>query len=197
MKIGVLGGTFDPPHFGHLAIAKAALASLELDEVLFMPVSRNPVKKNHKGTSPKHRLEMVKLLVADEEKMAVSDLEVTRGGVSYTVDTITELQMAQPADYWFLLGADALQSIATWKQPERLVKLCRLGFVARGTRVVEDVLIRIPADIRSQVDHIEMPLIDISSSDLRNKLARGQSVNPWIPEKVRDYIESNKLYKNL
>ena len=172
MKIGVLGGTFDPPHIGHVAIAKAAMASFGLDEVLFMPASRNPLKKAPKGTPARHRLEMVKLLIQDEEKMAVSDLEVTRGGVSYSVDTMAELQMVQPAEYWFLLGSDALLNIATWKQPERLVRLCKLGLVARGTRVMEDVLLRVPPSLKDHVAVIEVPLIDVSSSDLRNKMAR-------------------------
>ncbi len=195
MKVGVLGGTFDPPHLGHLAIAKAAMKSLELDEVLFMPASRNPLKRSQKGTPAKHRLEMVKLLVRNEPSLAVADLEVSKGGVSYTVDTMAELQMVQPAEYWFLLGSDALLNVGAWKQPERLIRQCRLGLVARGTRVMEDVLIRVPPQLREFVDTIEMPLVDISSSDLRDKMARGQSVSQWIPELVRSYIESNKLYR--
>ena len=194
MKIGVLGGTFDPPHAGHLAIAKAAIKALELDEVLFMPAARNPLKKTRRGTPAKHRIEMVKLLIEDQPNMAVSDLEVTRGGMSYAVDSMSELQMAQPADYWFLMGTDAIQGIATWKQPERLVRLCRLGLVQRGTRPLEDVMIRVPEDLRAHVDFVDMPLIDISSSDLRDKMGRGQNISLWIPEKVRKYIESNKLY---
>src|SRR4051794_25149699 len=103
MKIGILGGTFDPPHTGHLSVARAALEQLELDEVLFLPASRNPLKSRKVVTPAKHRLGMVEALVRNEEKMAVSDMELTRGGISYTVDTLGELHMVQPAEYWFLM----------------------------------------------------------------------------------------------
>ena len=193
MKIGVLGGTFDPPHVGHLAIAKAAIESFGLDEVLFMPAARNPLKRA-KGTPSKHRIEMVKRLIEKEPNMSVSDLEITRGGHSYSVDTMAELQMVQPAEYWFLLGTDAMQGIDKWKQPERLIKLCRLGLVKRGTRVIEDVLIRVPEALKDSVDLVQMPMIETSSSELRDMMERGRSVTLWIPNEVASYIRENKLY---
>src|SRR5438045_2029390 len=117
MRIGILGGTFDPPHLGHLALANAAREHLKLDEVIFMPASRNPIKKGTQ-TPPKQRLEMVKRTVEGHPGLAYSDLEITRGGPSYAVDTLTELSFAKPAEYWFLVGADALKDLPTWKQPE-------------------------------------------------------------------------------
>lgn len=196
MRIGILGGTFDPPHLGHLAIAKAALGALNLDEVVFMPAAKNPLKRGARGTPARHRLEMVRRLIENEPNMAVSDLELTRGGNSYAVDTMAELQMARPADYWFLMGSDAISHIGSWKQPERLLRLCRLGLVQRGTKTLEDVLGLLPINLKDHTDFIEMPHVDTASSELRNKLERGQTVSLWIPPSVREYIQSNKLYRN-
>src|ERR1700722_59500 len=108
MRIGVLGGTFDPPHLGHLALARAALRQLELDEVLFLPANRNPLKTGKGGTPAKHRLAMIDLMLKNEPTMAYSDMEITRGGPSYAVDTLNELHAVRPAEYWFLMGADSL-----------------------------------------------------------------------------------------
>jgi len=197
MKIGVLGGTFDPPHYGHLAIARAAIEALGLDEVVFMPVSRNPMKRKSKMTTAKHRLEMTRLLIQGEPKMAVSDLEVTRGGPSYSVDTMSELQMAQPAEYWFLVGADALADLPHWKQPDRFVRLCRVGAVSRGRRDAEAVLARLPEELKGHIDIVPMPMSEISASELRDLLGRKQSISRWTPPAVVAYLESNKLYENL
>src|SRR5687768_12512146 len=101
MRIGILGGTFDPPHSGHLTFAHAALETLDLDEVIFMPAHRNPQKKGRSVANSKQRLEMVRRLVGGHQKLSVSDLEITRGGPSYTVETLAELQHARPAEYWF------------------------------------------------------------------------------------------------
>lgn len=196
MRIGVLGGTFDPPHYGHLALAKAAITALELDEVLFMPVSRNPLKR-HRPSPAKHRLEMVRRLIEKEPQMAVSDQEITRGGPSYAVDTISELLAAQPAEYWFLIGTDALHDFPSWKQPEKLLRHCRLGVVTRGTRSAEEALTRLPKDLREKVDVIQMNQMDVSASELREQVSRNRSTTPWIPESVRQYIESTKLYRSL
>src|ERR1041384_5745403 len=102
MKIGILGGTFDPPHNGHLAFAEAAVQTLELDEVLFIPANRNPLKPEKRQASAKDRLEMVRLMVEGKPQMAVSDIEIRRGGPSYAVETLDELHFVSPAEYWFL-----------------------------------------------------------------------------------------------
>jgi len=118
MRIGILGGTFDPPHIGHLELARAAIDALKLDEVLFLPAHRNPLKRA-KSSPAKQRLEMVQRMVADEPKMAVSDIETSRGGPSYMVETLMELQMVKPGDYWVLLGADAMKTFDEWKTRRR------------------------------------------------------------------------------
>ena len=196
MRIGIFGGTFDPPHTGHLGLAKAALEQLQLDEVLFLPANRNPLKSRKVVTPGKHRLGMVESLIRNEEKMAVSDMELTRGGMSYTVDTLGELQMVQPGEYWFLMGADALRGLADWKNPQRLLKLCRLGVAIRPPTTEEDVIARIPDEFRSRVDIIRMTPMDVSSTQLRDRIQQRQTVNPWVPNDVLKYISINQLYKD-
>ncbi len=194
MKIGVLGGTFDPPHAGHLALAKAAIEALELDEVLFVPTNRNPLKRKFKTAPARHRQAMVQELIKDEPKMALCDIEILRGGMSYAVDTMTELTIAKPAEYWFIIGADAALTLTEWKQPQRLVRLCRLGVALRPPGTEANLMIRIPAEFRDHIDIIPMKPIELSATELRNRLAAGLSPGPNLPQAVRAYIQQNKLY---
>ncbi len=196
IKIGILGGTFDPPHLGHLRLAEAALAQLELDEVLFIPANRNPMKEGPKITPVKHRLEMVECLAAANSKFTWSDLEMSRGGASYAVDTLAELQFVRPGEYWFLMGADSLRTFPEWKQPQRILKLCRLGVVLRPPLSEPMLRDRMPEDILEKTDFINMEPYAMSSTELREKLQMGQNVGEAIPPVVLDYIRSNKLYKN-
>ncbi|CAN5342843.1 nicotinate-nucleotide adenylyltransferase [soil metagenome] len=197
MRIGVLGGTFDPPHIGHLAIVDAAIRELDLDEVILMPANRNPIKGRKVTTSPADRLGLAEALLraSDNPKLAVSDQEITRGGQSYAVDTMTELQMARPAEYWFLMGADSLKTISEWKQPNRLLKLCRLGVVVRAPNSPEEAMRRAPVEFRDKIDAIEMTPVDVSSTTLRDRLSRRLTVHDWIPIEVQRYISSHRLYQ--
>jgi len=196
MKIGILGGTFDPPHLGHLALAEAALQQFELDEVLFIPANRNPIKSFKTETAAKHRLAMVECLVRDHPKFAYSDMEITRGGPSYSVDTLSELQMVQPGEYWFIMGADALRGLSEWKSPSRLVRMCRLAVAVRPPLNVSDVLVKLPEELKGHVDTMQMFGLEISSSEIRTRLHGGQSVAPWLSPEVLQYIQTNKLYRN-
>jgi nicotinate-nucleotide adenylyltransferase len=196
MRIGVLGGTFDPPHNGHLALAEEALASLQLDEVMFLPAGKNPLKTRPDQTQAKHRLEMVKLATAAHRDFAVIDIDVQRKGPSYTVDTMTELSFARPADYWFLIGADNLKSFHEWKHPEKLLKICRLGVGIRPPQTDLDVLGRLPEEWRERIDVIRMQPKDVSSSEVRERLVRGQSIAPWVPAPVAAYIKQHNLYRS-
>jgi nicotinate-nucleotide adenylyltransferase len=177
-----------------LALAKAAIEALELDEVLFVPTNRNPLKRKLKTAPAKHRLAMVQALIKDEPKMAVCDIEILRGGTSYAVDTITELSFAQPADYWFIVGADAVAHISEWKQPSRLLRLCRLAVALRPGTTESNLMIRIPAEFREGIDMIPMKPVELSATELRNRLAAGLSPGPNLPQGVRAYIQQNKLY---
>ncbi|RYG15235.1 nicotinate-nicotinamide nucleotide adenylyltransferase, partial [bacterium] len=131
MRIGIFGGTFDPPHNGHLALAQACMKELALDEVLFVPAAQNPLKTLGPKAGGEDRLTMVSLLTAGQTGMGVVDLELRRGGPSYTVDTISDLQLVRPAEYWLLLGSDALAGFGQWRQPSKILKMARLGVVLR------------------------------------------------------------------
>ncbi len=196
MRIGILGGTFDPPHTGHLALAQAAIDHLDLDEVLFIPANKNPLKSHAAEAPAKHRLAMVDLLLAGRPKMGYSDVEIARGGVSYAVDTISALQMAQPGDYWFIMGADSLKSIQDWKNPARLLKLCRLAVAIRPPLIVADVILKVPSDFKDRVDVISMPPLHVSSTELRARLRNHETPGPMMTPQVLQYIESHHLYPN-
>ncbi|MFN8220250.1 MAG: nicotinate-nucleotide adenylyltransferase [Fimbriimonadales bacterium] len=194
MKIGIFGGTFDPPHKGHLALAQAALEELGLDEVLFVPAARNPLK-GRGSTSAKDRLEMTRIAVEGNPKFAVSDIEIARGGASYMIDTLHELQVALPADYWLLMGADSLATLPQWKSPERVLKLCRFAVAARATvdrRILEA---KLEPEARAKIDWLKMPETDISSTEIRDTVRRGRSASLWVTPEVLKYIEKQKLYR--
>ena len=195
MRIGILGGTFDPPHAAHLALAHAAIEQLSLDEVIFMPVARNPLKHKAIATA-KQRMAMVEALLANEKQMAVSNLEIVRGGKSYAVDTLEELQVAQPAEYWFIVGADALKDLKDWKNPDRLLKLCRLAVAVRPPQTEADVRARIPEEYKDRIDLVHMPPMEIASFDIRDRIAREKTLGTMVPEPVLRYIRQNELYRS-
>lgn len=195
MKIGILGGTFDPPHLGHLRLAQAAIEALELDEVLFIPAAQNPLKNQKAGAKPDQRMTMVQRLIANEDRMGISDMELTRGGPSYTIETITELQIVHPGDYWFLMGADALKTLGEWKTPGRLLRMCRLGVAIRPPLTLADALLKIPEEYRDRIDSVPMQGLDISSTEVRERLVRGLDIKQYVPDGVANYIRKNKLYQ--
>ncbi len=196
MRIGILGGTFDPPHAGHLALARAALQQLQLDEIMFLPANKNPLKARRVGTASKHRLGMVEALIRNEPQFSLSDMEITRGGTSYTVDTLGELHMVRPAEYWFLMGADALKGLPDWKNPQRLLRLCRLGVAVRPPMGQSEVIARVPVEFKEKIDVITMNPMDVSSTDIRDRLSRNQNVSPHVPNDVLKYIHTHQLYRD-
>jgi nicotinate-nucleotide adenylyltransferase len=196
MKIGVLGGTFDPPHKGHIAIAHAAIEQLGLDEVLLLPANRNPLKTDRVTASGPDRLEMLKLAVHDHPLLAACDIELTRGGPSYMVDSLSELQMVRPGDYWLLMGADCLATFPKWKQPERILRLCRLGAVQRGVHTNEELAGWLPEQFRPSLDAVSMKAVEISSTEIRERIAVGRPVTAWLEPSVWRYIESKRLYRS-
>ncbi|MBS1718376.1 MAG: nicotinate (nicotinamide) nucleotide adenylyltransferase [Armatimonadetes bacterium] len=193
-RIGILGGTFDPPHLGHLQLAQAAKDSLQLDEVLFVPAHRNPLKKAKPGASAADRLAMTQLLVAGHPDFAVSDLEIQRKGQSYAIITLGELQAVMPGDYWFILGSDALGTLKDWKDPEKLLRHCRIAVASRAPHRTDEAIGRIPEEFRGVIDMIDMPENPVSSSELRDALERRLPVNRYLPESVVKYIRDKKLY---
>jgi len=194
MRIGVLGGTFDPPHLGHLEFARAAIEALQLDEVIFVPAHRNPLKKV-KSTPAKQRLEMVGQMIKSEPKMSVSDNEISRGGPSYMVETLMELQMVRPGDYWLLLGADAIRGFDQWKNPDKIIKLARIGVAIRPPTLEHEIVNRLRDDLRARTDVVPMKPLDISATELRHRLQiRSGSVAPFLSPAVLQYIKQCHLY---
>lgn len=196
MRIGILGGTFDPPHNGHLALAEAALTQLRLDEVLFVPAHKNPDKMGQAGTPAKIRLEMVRLVVEGKPGLGVSDIEVVRKGPSYAVETMVQMVQARPAEYWFLMGADALRGLPTWKQPDKLVRLCRLGVAVRAPDQPDEVISRLPEEFRPKVDIIKLKPQEVSASEIREYVSRGLGVGQWVNPGVLNYIQDHQLYRS-
>lgn len=194
MRIGILGGTFDPPHVGHLELARAAREGLDLDEVLFIPARRNPLKGRQPGASARHRLAMVKLLVAEEPCCAVSDIEINQSGPSYTIDTLQTLMLMRPAEYWLILGADAAADLREWKSYQKILKLARLAVAVRRPLGPSDVLLRLPAEAHPFVHFIEMAPQAANATAIREELSRGIEPSQWLTEPVLHYIREHALY---
>lgn len=194
MKIGILGGTFDPPHIGHLKIALTVQSALELDEVLLLPANQNPLKQRRSSASTEHRLAMVKTMISKYEGLSLSDMEITRGGMSYTVDTLGELSMIRQAEFCFIMGADGLGTIAEWKGVPRLAKMCRLAIVLRPPITEENALTMVPEVFRDRCDFVQMDPMDVSSTEIRDRIARRKPVTDLVTPEVLRYIQEKRLY---
>lgn len=197
-RIGVMGGTFDPVHYGHLVTAEEALVQFNLDKVVFMPTGR-PVRKTHRHlSSAEDRYLMTVIATAENPDFEVSRLEIDRPGATYTVDTMVALREAYGprADLFFISGADAVREILTWKNADRFARLCtfiaatRPGYEADLTPADRPADVPLPA-----VESMEVPALAISSSDIRNRVAARRPVRYLLPEAVAAYIEKNGLYR--
>ncbi len=200
-RIGILGGTFDPPHLGHLLIAETARVTLDLESVLFLPAGEPWLKSGQRITPAAHRLCMVELAVADNPGFCVSDREIRRTGATYTVDTLRELRCAYPdgTQFYFIVGSDVLDQFHRWKEPEEILELCRLAVIERPGGPVRGIQVlaeRFPAAVESgAVLPVSGPRVDFSASDIRRILADGQSVRYQVPDPVARYITHHGLYR--
>jgi nicotinate-nucleotide adenylyltransferase len=198
MNIGVLGGTFDPIHVGHLMVAEEARARLNLTETLFVPAGQPWLKLNNVISPAEHRVEMVRLAIADRPYFKLSTMEIERAGPTYTVDTIAELQAQLGAgnELFFILGWDNLNQLPKWHEPSRLVKMCRLVAVPRVDYPAPDLdsLEAAIPGLSSRVIMLDAPQIDINASEIRRRVARGQSISQLVPEPVERYIQEHGLY---
>lgn len=197
-KIGVLGGTFDPVHLGHLIIADEVRQKLALDEVLFVPAGQPWLKGQAIISAAEHRLEMLLEATASNPCFNVSTIELERPGPSYSIDTIMELQAAlgAGAKLFFIVGFDALADLRLWKDPGRLIRACQVVGVARPGHSKLD-LRSLEADIPGAAElimKVEVPQIGISASDIRTRVARGTSIRYMVPEGVGRYILEHGLY---
>ena len=192
MKIGFLGGSFDPIHLGHLVIAQDALEGLGLDRVDFIPAAVSPLKGHELTATAAQRLEMVRLAIAGDARFGVLDLELRRGGTSYTVDTVRSLRALFPgAEPFWVIGADQLARLAEWKEIGELVRLVEFVHLARPG--VADAAA--PAIPGLKLHRVAGHEVAISSSELRERANRGLPLRHFVPLKVADFIESQSLYR--
>lgn len=190
-RIGLFGGTFDPPHVGHLVVARDALEALGLDELRFVVAARSPFKEDEPTTGGELRAAMVDAALEGEEKMRTSRIELDRGGTSWTVETLRALAHDEPGSDWFLiLGADQFAHFGSWREPEEIARRARVIVLARaGTG---------PDAVRPEVDvpfeTIEVTRLDISSTEVRERVARRRSVRWLVPDAVRAILHDRRLY---
>lgn len=196
-RIAILGGTFDPPHFGHLALAEDVRFGLGAERVLLIPAAQQPFKTHDESAPAEHRLAMTRLAVAGEPGFDVSDLEIRRGGVSFTVDTLEQLRMEHgDAELFFAVGADAALELGDWRRPERIFELATIAVVRRpGFAVDLRALERELPGARGRLIEIGGPNFDISSTELRLRLREGRPARFWLPRSVYDYIQEQHLYR--
>lgn len=198
MKVGVLGGTFDPVHNGHITMAEEVMAALRLDRVIFVPAGQPWLKADSPITPVKHRAEMVRLAIAGRAGFELSLVEVERPGPSFTIDTIDDLrkQLGDEAELYFIIGWDSLAQMPQWKDVGRLVKLCRMVSVPRPGWEMPDLrkLEELIPGISQSLILLDKPVIDISATDIRRRVAGDLSLRGLVPEAVADYIRQHKLY---
>ncbi len=200
MRIGILGGSFDPVHYGHLLMAEHAREQLRLDEVRFLPAATAPHKQHRDLASAEDRVEMLKLAIAGHVPFTVDTREIDRGGLSYTVDTLRELHNEDAShELFLLLGGDSLADLPGWCEPEQI---CRLAVPAAIARVGNEQLPYGPLAALVESDRLEairrhtvrMPLIELSSTEIRRRVGAGESIRYQTPRGVEQYIAANRLY---
>ncbi|MGB9886012.1 MAG: nicotinate-nucleotide adenylyltransferase [Moorellales bacterium] len=199
-RLGIMGGTFDPIHYGHLVTAEAARTDFGLEAVIFVPSGSPPHKAGKRLTEARHRYLMVVLAVASNPWFDVSRVEIERPGYSYTVDTVREFQRlyGEDTEFYFITGADAIQEILTWHRVDELLARCRFIAATRPGYHLDglgQVLQKLSPDQRSRIHLLEVPALAISSTDVRERVRRGRSIKYLVPEAVEQYIYKNRLYR--
>jgi nicotinate-nucleotide adenylyltransferase len=197
MRVGVLGGTFNPPHLGHLVCAQEAYIQLRLDHVMLIPARIPPHKPVEDEPGADHRLAMCRLAVAGDERISVSDIETRRGGTSFTVDTLSELHERDPdTALCLIVGGDVAAGLPQWREPERVLSLATLA-VARRRGTARETVERALSGLRGaeRTEFFRMPRIAISSTLIRERVRSGAPIRYIVPDKVSAYIEQEGLYR--
>lgn len=189
MRVGLFGGTFDPPHLGHWLVAVDAYEALGLDRLVFVPAAHQPLKMGHHWATPAERLEMVRRMVADDSRFEVDPLEIERDGLSFTVDTLSEYRSRpEVSELFFLVGADVMASFHRWREPERVQSLATLVVLRRANH-----LGALPTGVEARV--LETRVVDVSSTEVRARVAAARSIRGFVPASVEAYIIAAGLYR--
>ncbi len=197
-KIGIMGGTFNPIHFGHLFLAENAYEQLHLDKVLFMPSKNPPHKAKPYLVTEQQRVEMIELAIYDNPHFELSTFELKREGLTYTADTLTLLKSEHPNDdYYFIVGADSLFMMHNWKDPQIIFKYCTVVAAGRDHATEEEIkqqMMYLKKQFHAKIFHAVMPTIQLASGEIRERIAEGKSIRYYMPDAVIDYIIAQKLY---
>jgi nicotinate-nucleotide adenylyltransferase len=191
MRFGIFGGSFNPVHFGHLLPVSVAFDELSLDKILFVPARKPPHKSSANLLEPRHRLNMLRLALADDPRFEISEYELNESNSSYTIDTLTHFKGIYPSDELFLLiGSDSLLDLKKWHRWEELFDYAKIAVLCRPCFDVE----RIKGEILERIVIVNTPLVEISSSEIRSRLVYGQSIRYFTPDAVLRYISDNCLF---
>jgi nicotinate-nucleotide adenylyltransferase len=197
-RIGILGGSFNPPHLAHLVCASEAATQLDLDRVLLTPVAAPPHKDAERDPGAEERLELCRLAIVGDGRLGVCDVEVRRGGPSYTVDTLRELHARDPEDdLTFIVGGDIALGLPSWHEPEAVLGLARLAVAERSGACRQDVTARLAERFEDAPPPVffDMPRLDISSSQIRRRIAEGRPIRYLVPDPVAEHIARGRLYR--
>ena len=199
MRAGIVGGTLDPVHMGHLLLAEESRVRLDLEEVVFIPTG-SPWMKSERAISPAHhRLNMARLATRTNPFFRVSSMEIDRPGATYTVDTLEQVHREGDDDLYFILGVDSLQDFEQWKEPAKVLSLCTVVAGPRPGYTPPDIgsIAAIHPSGRDEVVFLDGPLVDISGTEIRGRVAKGMSVRYLVPEEVERYICRYGLYRDI
>jgi nicotinate-nucleotide adenylyltransferase len=197
VRLGIFGGTFDPPHVGHLLAASDAFEHLALDRLFLVPVAAQPLKTGRVTAPAAHRLAMVRLTVGSDPRLEADPVEVDRDGLSYTVDTLKEFSRRFPSsEIFFLVGADVLSSFAQWRDPHTILELATLAVMRRADAgEVEGIDAEMDAELARRASFIPTRRIDVSSTEIRDRVRSGRSIHGFVTDAVAEYIGSHGLYR--
>jgi len=196
VRLGIFGGSFDPPHIGHLLAAVDAYESLALDKLFFVPAATQPLKVGIASAAAHQRLAMVTLLVGADPRFGVDAVEIDRAGLSYTVDTLeTFAQRFPKAERFFLIGEDAMAAFGAWRNPEQILKLAKLAILRRQGGVGNVSTVDSEPSLPSGTIALATRLVDVSSTEIRDRVRSGKSIRGFVPESVAAFIETERLYR--
>jgi nicotinate-nucleotide adenylyltransferase len=218
VRLGLFGGTFDPPHVGHLLVASDACDALRLDRVVFIPNARQPLKSDERQATARERLAMTRLMATGDARLYVDSCEAERGGVSFSVDTLEAFAAKSPADErYFLVGTDIIRTFAQWKSPDRVAQLARLAVLRRrdegaverpgwGTALGEGAAEPDAASVLQEIGRVAGPAalqplivptrrVDVSSTEIRDRVRTGRSIHGFVTEAVEQFIHEHRLYR--